>query len=115
EALNYAYIRSPINGVVAERRAEPGSQLGAGGTVLRIVEPSSVYFQAVISESQYADVKLNQAARVSIDALPETTARPLAGHVTRLLPVASASARSFIVRIDFPVDSRMRPQMFARG
>lgn len=115
EALNYAYIKSPINGIVAERRAEPGSQLGGGGTVLRIVDPSSVYFQAVLSESQYAEVRPGQSVGVTIDALPETTGRPIAGTVTRLLPVASATARSFTVRVDLPVDIRMRPQMFARG
>jgi RND family efflux transporter MFP subunit len=115
EGLNYAYIKSPINGIVAERRAEPGSQLGGGGTVLRIVDPSSVYFQAVLSESQYGDIRLGQPADVSIDAIPETTTRPIPGRVSRLLPVASAAARSFTVRIDLPVDARMRPQMFARG
>src|SRR5262249_15126179 len=37
------------------------------------------------------------------------------GTVTRILPVASSAARSFTVRIDFPGDNRLRPQMFARG
>ena len=82
--------------------------------MLRIVDPSSVYFQAVLSESQYGAVKIGQPVDVSIDALPETATRPIAGRVSRLLPVAS-SARSFSVRIDLPIDNRMRPQMFARG
>jgi RND family efflux transporter MFP subunit len=115
EGLGYAYIKSPVNGIVAERRAEPGSQLGGGGAVLRIVDPSSVYFQAVLSESQYAGVRLGQPADVTIDAIPTTETRPIRGSVTRLLPVASSAARSFTVRIDLPVDNRMRPQMFARG
>lgn len=112
--LSYAYITSPISGYVAERRAEPGSQLGGGGAVLRIVNPASVYFQAVLPESQYAEVHVGQTAAVSVDALPDTSRRPVTGRVTRVLPVASA-ARSFTVRIDFPGDRRMRPQMFARG
>lgn len=105
-------IQSPITGIVAERRAEPGQQLGAGAAVMRIVSPRSVYFQAVLSESQYAYVRPGQSATVTVDALP---GRAFAGHVTRILPVASSAARNFSVRIDFPPHPRLRPQMFARG
>jgi RND family efflux transporter MFP subunit len=112
ESLNNSYIKSPINGYVAERRAEPGQQLGGGGAVMRIVSPKSVYFQAVLSESQFNEVRTGLPARITIDALPN---RVFNGRVTRILPVASSAARSFNVRIDFPSDASLRPQMFARG
>ncbi len=112
--LAYATVTTPISGYVAERRAEPGSQLGSGGAVLRIVNPSTVYLQASLPESQYSEVKVGLSVAVTVDALPDTTKRPLSGRVTRVLPVAS-SARNFTVRIDLPGDKRMRPQMFARG
>ena len=111
EALNNSYIKSPIDGIVAERRNEPGAQLGNGGAVMRIINPQSVYFQATLSENQYADLRINQSVNVTVDALP---GRTFHGHVTRVLPVAS-SARSFTVRVDITPDSRLRPQMFARG
>ncbi len=108
-----AQVRSPISGYVAARLAEPGQQIGAGAPILRIVAPGSVYLQASLSESQYADVRLGQPVTVTVDALPDLT---LSGRVTRLLPVASAAARSFTVRIDLARgDPRLRPQMFARG
>lgn len=112
--LAYATITSPINGYVAERRAEPGTQLGGGGGVLRIVNPNTVYFQATLPESDYAEVRVGMPVSVRIEALPETTQRPIQGRVTRVLPVASA-ARNFTIRVDMPGDRRMRPQMFARG
>lgn len=112
EALSQAYIKSPINGIVAERRAEPGSQLMQGGAVMRIVNPKSVYFQAVVSESQFAQTREGQPAEVRVDALP---GRVFAGRVTRILPVASAAARSFNVRISIPPYPGLRSQMFARG
>jgi HlyD family secretion protein len=112
DALNNAYVKSPISGYVAERKAEPGQQLGGGGAVMRVVNPSSVYFQAVLSESQFSQVRVGQNADVTIDALPGVK---LNGRVTRVLPVASTAARSFNIRIDIPADRRMRPQMFARG
>ncbi len=110
--LSNAYIKSPISGIVAERRAEPGSQLMQAGDVLRIVNPRSIYFQAVLSESQFSQIHEGQTATVRVDALP---GKPFGGRVTRILPVASAAARSFNVRISIAPDPRLRPQMFARG
>ncbi|NLI01268.1 MAG: efflux RND transporter periplasmic adaptor subunit [Chthonomonadales bacterium] len=108
-----AYVRSPISGYVAARMAEPGQQVGAGAPILRIVSPESVYFQATLSETQYQEVRPGQRVNVTIDALPDLK---LTGRVTRILPVASAAARSFTLRVDFDRhDPRLRPEMFARG
>lgn len=113
DALDNAYVRSPITGYVAQRIAEPGQQLGAAGSVMRIVSPKSVYLQAVVSESQFADVQLGQKATVTVDSLP---GRKFEGTVTRMLPVASAASRSFTIRVDFEAnDQRLRSEMFARG
>jgi RND family efflux transporter MFP subunit len=111
DALSYAYIKSPISGIVAERKAEPGQQLGAGAPVIRVVNPSTVYFQATLAETQIAQIRVGQTVSVAVDALP---GQKFSGRVSRVLPVAS-SARSFTVRVDIPSDRRMRPQMFARG
>ncbi|MCC6730960.1 MAG: efflux RND transporter periplasmic adaptor subunit [Chthonomonadales bacterium] len=112
DALQNAYIKSPISGYVATRIAEPGQQLGGGGAVMRVVDPASVYFEAELSESQYPGVHLGQPATIRVDALPNTV---LTGKVTRILPVVSAGARNFSVRIDIPDNPRLRPGMFARG
>lgn len=112
EAQRNGTIVSPISGYVAERKVEPGQQVGAGAAVMRIVAPNSVYFQATLPESQYAEVHLGQQADITIDALP---GKKYKGKVTRILPVASSQARSFTLRIDFPADSQVRPQMFARA
>jgi RND family efflux transporter MFP subunit len=110
-ALNNCYIHTPISGIVAERRNEPGAQLGNGNPVLRIVNPKSIYFQAVLSESQFAEVHVGQHVTVKVDALPGQT---FSGRVARIFPVAS-SARNFLVRINFQLSPLMRPGMFARG
>jgi len=111
EGLRNAYITSPITGYVADRIAEPGAQLGGGGPVMRIVAPGSVYFQAVLSESQFALVRPGQSATVTVDAI---AGRQFRGRVSKVFPVASA-ARSFPVRIDIPADPRLRPEMYGRG
>ncbi len=113
QALADAAVRSPINGVVAERKVEPGMQLGAGKDVMRIVALDSIYFDAQLSETQYAEVRLGMPVKVTVDALP---GRAFRGSVTKIYPVASTTARSFTVRVSlFNEANALRPQMFARG
>ncbi|HZP82489.1 MAG TPA: efflux RND transporter periplasmic adaptor subunit [Chthonomonadaceae bacterium] len=106
-------VRSPITGVVAERKAEPGMQLGAGKDVMRIVALDSIYFDAQLSETQYAEVRMGMPVAVTVDALP---GRTFQGSVTKIYPVASTQSRSFRVRIGLKNEGNvLRPQMFARG
>ncbi len=111
QAIADAEIRSPINGVVAERKAEPGQQLStAKGDVLRLVDLNSIYFDASLSETQYSRVQVGQPVAVNIYALPGKT---FSGKVAKVFPVASAS-RSFTVRVQLINEGNvLRPQMFA--
>jgi HlyD family secretion protein len=106
-------VRSPLTGVVAERKVEPGMQLGAGKDVMRIVALDSIYFDAQLSETQYAEVRMGMPVAVTVDALP---GRTFQGSVTKIYPVASTQSRSFRVRIGLKNEGNaLRPQMFARG
>ncbi|MGC8667124.1 MAG: efflux RND transporter periplasmic adaptor subunit [Chthonomonadales bacterium] len=111
EALKNAFIKTPIGGIVADRFAEPGQQLGAGAPIVRVVAPHSIYFQAQLSESQYRDVRLGQVATITVDAFPNERFR---GVVRRIWPVAS-QARIFTVRVELDDRAKLRPQMFAHG
>lgn len=113
KSLEDTTIRSPIDGVVAERRAEPGQELGAGKDVLRIVSLNSIYFDAQLPESQFSQVRIGQSVAVTVDARPGRTYQ---GTVRKLFPVASSGARSFTVRIALANERQdLRPAMFARG
>ncbi len=50
QALSDAAIRAPIEGVVAERKVEPGQQVAAGFGVMRLVALDSIYFDAQLPE-----------------------------------------------------------------
>jgi RND family efflux transporter MFP subunit len=113
QAVQDTAVRSPIDGVVAERKAEPGQQMTAGKDVVRIVALDSIYFDAQLSETQYAQIRIGQPVAITIDALPGRTFK---GAVSKIFPVASSSARSFTVRISIRNEGNvLRPQMFARG
>lgn len=113
QALADAAIRAPIEGVVAERRVEPGQQVAAGFGVMRIVALDSIYFDAQLPESLYAQVTPGKTVSVTVSAFPNRTFQ---GAVKQIFPVASSTARNFTVRIGLRNEgSTLRPQMFARG
>ena len=118
QALRDSRIISPIDGIVQERKVEPGMQVvTAKADVMRIVSLGRLFFDSVLSESQYARITAGMAngylpVTVTISALPGKTFQ---GKVYRVFPVASA-ARSFTARIAIlDGGDLLRPQMFATG
>ncbi len=114
QALQDLTIKSPMTGIVAERKAEPGVQATAQRSdIMRIIALDSIYFDAQLSDTQFARVRSNQPVAVTVDAFPGKTFQ---GRVSKIFPVASATARSFTVRISIANEgSVLRPSMFARG
>ena len=114
QALHDASITSPIDGIVAERKVEPGMQVAVTKPdVLRIVSLNNIYFDAQLTEAQFSEVRVGMSVAVTVDARPGKTFQ---GTVAKIFPVASAQARSFTVRIALVNDGNLlRPQMFARG
>ncbi len=113
QAYKDAFVRSPINGVVAKRMVERGQQMGAGNPVMEIVALDSVYFEGLLSETEFSKVKRGQSVQVTVDALPGKT---FFGTVARIYPVASSASRDFTLRIDIPnTTGELRPGMYARG
>lgn len=114
QALRDSVIRSPIEGMVAERKVEPGMQVAiTKPDVMRIVDLSAIYFDGQLSQTQYSEVHPGQSVTVMVDAIP---GRIFQGTVSKIYPVASTTARSFTVRISIRNEGKLlRPQMFARG
>jgi RND family efflux transporter MFP subunit len=114
QAVKDTAVVSPIDGVVAERKAEPGVQLTTvNADVMRIVALSSIFYDAQLPETQYDQVRAGQSVTVHVDALPNRTFR---GTVAKIFPVASTTARTFTVRVALQNEGNtLRPQMFARG
>jgi len=114
QALRDASIVSPIDGIVAERKVEPGMQVAVSKPeVMRIVSLNNIYFDAQLTEAQFSEVRVGMSVAVTVDARPGKTFQ---GTVAKIFPVASAQARSFTVRITLVNEGNLlRPQMFARG
>lgn len=112
KALEDAQIRSPFAGRVSGRPVQPGTYLGPGTPVLRLVGVSGVYFEGEVPEGDVARILPGQAVSVGIDALGRT----LTGRVAAVNPQGDVVGRLFKVRVELVGDtSELKPGMFARG
>ena len=121
EDLSRTTIVSPIDGKVVQLNAHEGEVVVTGtmnnpGSVIAVIADLSVILvEAEVGETEVVGVKLNQPAKVKVDAIPDKEYR---GHVVEIGSSAAvrqgagAGIRYFKVKvaIDDP-DERLRPGM----
>jgi membrane fusion protein (multidrug efflux system) len=78
-----AVIRSPIDGVVGDRQAEPGDYVQPGTRLVTVSPLNAVYVTANFKETQIGRMIPGQPAKIRVDALPGVT---LKGEVDSLAP-----------------------------
>ena len=86
--LNSTKIYSPINGVVANRIAEPGIYVEDGWPLMAIVPTHDIWIMANYKETQVKKIRKGQKVKLSFDAFKDT---PLIGTVHSISPASSAS------------------------
>ncbi len=64
-------LRSPRDGRVQVRVAQPGEVLGSGGRVLNLIDLSDVYITFFLPETVAGRVALGSEVRIILDAAPE--------------------------------------------
>lgn len=112
-ALADSQIRSPLAGRVSGAPAQPGTFLGPGSPVLRLVGASGVYFEGELPESKVAQIRPGTLVKVTIDALSGKT---LTGRVASVDPIGDSVGRLFKGRVLLEGDlADVKPGMFARG
>jgi len=112
QQLSKFSIRSPINGVVYVRKAEPGEVAGSF-PMMMIADIRDLYFEASISELQLRGLKADDPVRVTVDGLPGDE---FSGRIEKVVPVATPGTRNFMVRVHLANPGGvLRPGMFARG
>jgi RND family efflux transporter MFP subunit len=109
-ALSFALIRSPIDGVIVDRFAEPGDTASPGGKLLAVYNPLSLRVESHVRESVALTLASGQALQVEIPSLQKR----LTGMVEEIVPAAEAGSRSFLVKVSIPFEADLLPGMYAR-
>lgn len=112
-------IRAPFTGTVLRKEAEVGEvvapSVGGGltrGAVVTMADLKSLEVEVDVNEAYIARLHKGEAARITLDAYPDTS---FAGHVRQVVPTADRQRATVQVKvgIDNP-DQRVLPEMGAR-
>lgn len=108
---SYAEVTAPFNGVVIERKAEPG-MLASPGMPIVIIEQAGAYrLEAAIEESLLARIRPGTKSTVQLDALDKA----IETRVTEIVPALDAQSRTFTVKLDLPASPQIRSGLFGRA
>ena len=112
QQLADATLRSPIDGVVAEKRTEVGERLGDQNVTMVIVQTSPLKLRFRVPERYLVSMKRGLTVRATVDPYPNEV---FEGKVTTLGGVVDSATRSFLVETEFANrDGKLRPGLFAR-
>jgi membrane fusion protein (multidrug efflux system) len=112
QQLGDAVLRSPINGVVAERRTDVGQRLADNSVAFVVVQTAPLKLRFRVPERYLASVVRGQRVSATVDPYP---GEKFDGRVTVVGGVIDPATRSMVVETEFPnSDGRLRPGLFAR-
>ena len=105
-------ILAPYDGIIRAKKVDVGD-LAAPGSAMFSMENKNAYVADLLLPEQYIHaVDLNQKVTVTVSALGNKT---FAGSVQDIFPAADTKSRSFLIKVELPVDNGLRSGMFARG
>ncbi|MGZ4809694.1 MAG: efflux RND transporter periplasmic adaptor subunit, partial [Thermoanaerobaculia bacterium] len=112
QQVNDAVLRSPIDGVVAEKRTDVGQRLGDNTVALVVVQTSPLKLRFRVPERYLASVHKGQTVKATVDPYP---GQVFEGRVTVVGGVIDSATRSLLVETEFlNRDGKLRPGLFAR-
>ncbi|HEY9429687.1 MAG TPA: efflux RND transporter periplasmic adaptor subunit [Gemmatimonadaceae bacterium] len=110
-AVPEASIRSPMNGVVVARDAEPGQVVAAGTPLVTVSRMNTLALVIQAPEEAVGSVQPGAPLRFTVRAYPR---REFEARVTRVAPALDPRTRTLEVVAQVANDSgQLRPEMFA--
>ena len=105
-------FRSPVSGIVTEKKAVQGMRFMPGETLYQVTDLGSVWVIADVFEQDIGSLKPGSRATVRINAYPE---RAFSGTVTYVYPTLKAETRTIPVRLELANPGHLlKPAMFAQ-
>ena len=94
--LGYSEIRSPINGVIADRPLYPGEMASTGTPLLTVMDISQVIARAHIPQPEVAPLKIGDQASIIAPGLQQ----PVAAKVTVISPALDPNSTTVEVWVE---------------
>ena len=110
--LDFTRVTAPFDGVVTERKLDPGAMASPGLPILTVEDVSRYRLEASVNENDLRYVRMGDRVPVSIDAIGDTQ---LTGRVVQIVPAADAASRTFIIKVELPANNAVRSGLFGHA
>lgn len=105
-------FRSPVAGIVTEKKALQGMRFMPGEALYQVADLSAVWVVADVFEQDIGLVKVGAGATVKINAYPEKVFK---GTITYVYPTLKAETRTIPVRVELANPGQLlKPGMYAQ-
>ena len=106
-------VRAPFDGIVSDRRVSAGDTAQVGKELLKVIDPSSMRFEALVSADHIAEVKPGQPVSFRVHGYGE---QAFQGKVRRVNPAANPTTRQVELLVDFVGEKQPRlAGLYAEG
>ncbi len=107
--LDQAVVKSPVAGIVSKRSVNLGQVVSVGNELFRVIRDGRLELNAEVPEVSFAGLHDGLAALVRAEGL----GTQVQASLRRLSPTVDARTRLGIAYVALPVDSGLKPGMFA--
>lgn len=108
--LEWATVRSPMDGTVIDKKVDVGDLVRPGQMLVTLYDPKRMQLVASVRESLAQRLSVGQDIGVEIEGLD----KHCMGAISEIVPEAQAASRAFQVKVTGPCPTGIYTGMFAR-
>src|SRR6185436_12727410 len=106
-------VRAPFDGIVSERKVSAGDTAQIGKELLKVIDPNSMRFEAMVSADHVGEVRAGQPVAFRVNGYGE---QEFKGKVRRVNPSANPTTRQVELLVDFVGDKQPKlAGLYAEG
>lgn len=109
--LSYAEVRSPVNGVVVEKKLSQGDLAASGAAILTLEDPASLLVETYVSERYVSLIHEGDEVEVEVASLQKV----YHGAVRQVVQAADPVSHQFLVKVALPTADEIHPGMYAQA
>ena len=98
QQLERTEVRAPFDGIVSDRKVSAGDTAQVGKELLKVIDPTSLRFEGLVSADSIGEVQAGQQVWFRIHGFDD---REFTGKVMRVNPSANATTRQVEVLVAF--------------
>jgi len=113
QQLERTNVRAPFDGIVSERKVSNGDTAQVGKELIKVIDPSSMRFEGLVSADKIGIVKVGQPVLFRVNGYP---GQNFQGKIKRVDPAANPVTRQVEVLVEFA--DKLQPRvagLYAEG